>query len=169
MTPLPSLVIALVISLLPARGALMINLDFSNFGTGAPANGDPILGGATLAQAQDVIQTAADYWEAVFANSSSGLTWAVDGNLTQDIDVLWGAKTNPTLATGGPGSFYMTGEWASGGSLTFDNDGDSFFYVDTTPTEQSEWNQSSTSRTLNFGGGDMNVERVWYDAPAGVV
>jgi len=152
-----------------AVAQLNINLDFSDFGTDAPANGSAILGGGNLADAQSVIQKAGDYWESVFANSSSSIGWStnVGGTLTQNISVGWGAQTGPTLASGGTGWYLSDGRWSSG-ALTWDNDGSSEFYVDTDLTNSSEWNGAST-RDKTFNGVDINVERVHYDAPAGTV
>lgn len=155
-----------------ARADLEINLDFSSFGTGAPADGSAILGGATNAQAQAVIQSAADYWEEVFSCSDSGLSWATGGTLTQNITVGWDALNGPpvqpdsVLATGGTSWSVPSGQWGSG-SLTWHNDGSGNFFVDTTPLDSVEWNQYS-ARDLNLGGTNINVERTYYDAPAGV-
>ncbi len=149
---------------------LEINLDFSNFATNAPADGSAVLGGGTRAQAQAVIESAADYWEEVFAGSNSALPWTtnVGGTLTQNISVGWGSLGGSTLATGGTNWVVggnQTGRWGSG-SLTWDNDGSSTFFVDTTPLDSVEWNQFS-SRDINLGGTSVNVERTYYDAPAG--
>ena len=149
-----------------SEAALIINLDFASFSTGAPADGSAILGGGTLAQAQNVIETAASYWESAFAGSSSSLSWASGGDLTQSISVEWAALGGSTLASGGTSFFLPSGEWA-GGSLTWDNDGSSEFFVDSTPAENSEWGSTQT-QNMDFGGGSMNIERVSYDAPAGV-
>ncbi len=157
------LAVALVVNADITRAALVINLNFDD--TNAPADGSPILGGATRAQAQNVIQAAADYWTTAFAGSSSSASWASGGTITQNIDVTWGAQGNSTLATGGT-SFFGNGSFA-GGTLTFDNDGSSEFFVDPAPYDASPWIQSST-RSLTFNGVSMNVERVKFDAPAGV-
>lgn len=151
-----------------AHGELIINLDFTNFNSTAPADGSAILGGATRLQAQNVIQEAANIWEAAFANSSSSIAWSsnVGGTLTQTIDVSWAPKGGTTLATGGTNWFLSDGRWGSG-SLEWDNDGTSQFFVDPTPSEHSEWQQFS-ERDLSFNGVDVNVERVHFDAPAGV-
>lgn len=155
-----------------ANAELIINLDFSDFTTGAPADGSDTLGGATLAQAQTVIETAAEYWEIAFANSSSSINWVGQGannggTLTQDIAVTWAPKPDNVLATGGTGFLFFDGRW-DGGTLSWDNDGSSQFFVDTTPGEHSEWNQFS-ERDHSHGGISMNSERVHYDAPPGTV
>lgn len=153
-----------------ANAQLTINLDFSSFNSGAPTDGGTILGGATLSEAQGVIEAAATYWENVFVDSSSSIAWStnIGGNLVQDIDVTWGALGGQTLATGGTGWFTSDGRWAGNATLTWDNDGTSEFYVDSNPQDSLEWGQSS-ERDLNFNGVDVNVERVHYDAPAGVI
>ncbi len=163
------LLVVLSFSAPKADAELIINLDFTNFSTGAPANGDPILGGANLTEAQAVIQEAANYWEAAFANSDSSNGWLtnVGGTLTQNISVGWGALGGGTLATGGTSYFLSDSRWGSG-SLTWDNDGSSNYYVDTSPTNNDEWNQFS-QRDLTFNGIDVNSERVFFDAPAGVI
>ena len=161
-----------------ARASLVINLNFSDFSTDAPADGSPVLGGATLAQAQSVIQAAASVWETVFAASRSSNGWStnIGGTLTQNIDVGWdalGGPMNPVLATGGTNWAVVMGQpdhpengrWGSG-TLTFDNDGTSNFFVDNTPTEHSEWGQFS-ERDMNFNGVDMNVDRNYFDASPG--
>lgn len=143
---------------------LIINLNFNN--TNAPADGSPILGGATRAQANATVQAAANYWMSAFANSSSTASWATSGTLTHTIDVGWTGHGGTTLATGGT-SWFPNGQLVNG-QLLFDNDGTSNFYVDANPLSQSEWNQSS-NRSMTFNGVSMNVERVHFDAPAGVV
>ncbi|MFT5906398.1 MAG: hypothetical protein ACI9E1_002006 [Cryomorphaceae bacterium] len=155
----------------PASATLTINLDFTNFSSGAPSDGDAILGGANLSDAQAVIQKAASYWESVFENSSSSIGWTTNnsGNLTQNITVGWGGQAGDTLASGGTSWFTGggNGRWSSG-TLTWDNDGTSKFYVDTDTTNSSEWRQSS-SRDMPFNGVVMNAERVHFDAPAGII
>lgn len=150
---------------------LTINLDFSTFyDASAPQDGSAILGGGTLAQAQAVIESAADYWEEVFADSPSALPWDenIGGSLVQDITVDWSAQ-NPVgvLATGGTNwspSGNNTGQWGSG-VLTWDNDGSSTFFVDPTPLDNAEWKQFS-ARSTDLGGVDVIVERTFYDADA---
>jgi PEP-CTERM motif len=145
-----------------SQADLMINLDFTNFNTNAPADGSSILGGASRVDAQNVIQAAANYWTNAFANSNSSRSWAVAGRLTQNISVGWQSHGGATLATGGTGWFVASGQF-SGGLLNFDNDGSSLFYVDSTPSSNSEWLQSS-QRTIAFNGVNMNAERVQFDA-----
>ncbi len=155
-------VMVLIFSPSRTRADLIINLDFSNFNSAAaPANGSAILGGSTRSAAQDVIQTAANYWTNAFANSNSSRSFATGGRITQTIDVGWQAQGGSVLATGGT-SFFGNGQFGRG-SLNIDNDGSSNFYVDSTPTNNSEWLKNS-QRSLAFNAVNMNVERVFYDA-----
>ncbi len=159
-----AMVFAVVIVSCPTKRTmadLIINLNFANFNTAAPADGSAILGGSTKSAAQNVIQTAANYWTNAFANSNSSRSFATGGRITQNISVGWQSHAGSTLATGGT-SFFGSGEFA-GGSLNFDNDGSSNFYVDSNPGNNSEWLQSS-QRSMSFNGVNMNVERVHFDA-----
>lgn len=149
-----------------ALGQLQINLDYTNFNLGPSGDVNAILNGASLAQARAVIDQAASVWEDVFANSSSGLSWASGGVLTQNISVGWANQSGSTLATGGTG-WFGSGQWTSG-SLNWDQDGSSSFFVDATPGDNSEWQQFS-SRSLSLGGVSVNVERVSYDASSSLV
>lgn len=156
-----------------ANAGLVINLNFDDFSIGAPADGDAILGGATLSQAQAVIQHAASIWETAFANSDSSINWSTNagGILTQNIAIRWAPESNATLATAGTtwstdaGPSY--GQWESA-AMNWDNDGTSRFYVDPAPLNNSEWAQSSQSN-LSFNSVNMNAERVHFDAPAGTI
>ncbi len=156
---------ALVLQANASPAALVINLTFDN--TNAPADGHTILGGGTRAQAEAVVTAAASYWTTAFAGSNSSLSWAVGGTITQNITVDWTAHDEGTLATGGTGWFLAPGSPFTSGTLRFDNDGSSNFFVDSTPYDNSPWRQSST-RSLTFNSVSMNAERVHFDAPAGV-
>lgn len=152
-----------------ASADLVINLDFTDFATGAPADGSATLGGATVAQAQTVITTAAQYWETAFAGSSSSIAWStnIGGTLTQNISVAWGTQVGGTLAAGSTSWLFGDGRWRPGTAyLSFDNDGSSKFFVDATPQQSSEWSQFS-ERDLDFNGVSVNSERIHYDASAG--
>lgn len=100
------------------------------------------------------IQAAVDRWEYAYRNSTV--------NITQTIDVDWEAKAGTTLATGGT-SWFVPSNNLVDGTLNWDNDGSSSFYVDTSPLDTSEWHKF-TDRSLDLGGGSTNVERVSYNA-----
>lgn len=162
-----------------AQAQLEINLDYSAFleATYLPAGEideldvdvNAVLNGASLQDAIDAMEHAAAVWEDVFANSSSSLSWAQGGVLTKNIDVRWAEKEVGVLASAGPGLVSpSTGQWITDGQLTWDGDGSSGFFVDTTPGDDAEWRQRS-ERSISLGGVPVNVERVSYDAPPGVV
>jgi|GEM_PF-3015622 len=157
---------ALSCASMDVQANLVINLNFTNFDSGPSGNVNTILNGASLAQAKAVIEHAASIWEAAFASSSSGLSWASSGVITQTINVGWASHAAGTLATGGTSYNGVTGAYGTG-SLNWDQDESSKFFVDLTPSQSSEWNQYS-SRSLSLGGVNVNVERVSYDAPAGI-
>lgn len=151
-----------------ASAQLELNMNYVDFTTNAPGSAGAILNGASLTDAIAVMDHAAAIWEDAFKNSTSSLSWATAGKLTRTIDVSWDALSGSTLATGGGSFFPPSGEWAGNGTLTWDSDASSTFFVDTTPTDNAEWNQFS-ERALDLGGTNpINVERVSYDAPAGI-
>lgn len=142
-------------------------MNYNNFQTNAPtSNLNTILNGATIGEAIAVMDHAAAIWEKAFENSSSSLSWASSGVLTQTISVDWDSHSGDTLATGGTGWTSGTDNPWTSGSLDWDNDTSSTFFVDTTPWDNSEWRQSS-QRDINFADVLVNAERVSYDAPAG--
>ncbi len=108
---------------------------------------------------ENVIRAAADRWEHAFAGSTK--------DLTLNVDVGWEQKNGGTLATGGSGWWMTAPDYPfSTSSLNWDNDGSSQFYVDLSPYDTSEWDKY-TDRNMDFGGGDINVERVSYEANPG--
>lgn len=148
-----------------SHASLSLTLDFSNFGTGgawSSLHNDAWSGSTSnatkQAAAQSVIQSAADYWMKAFENSTV--------SLSHTISVGWGAEGGSTLATGGTSWSGSAPYPISNGSLTWDNDGTSDFFVDLTPAENSEWAKAS-ARSADLGGGLVNVERVYYNAPSG--
>jgi hypothetical protein len=160
---MPLSAVALLVLPLPQADGLSITLDFSGCattGSWADLKNDGWGGGTTNSEkqvaAENVIRSAAAYWEAAYAGSS------VD--LSATIVVGWGSLAGSTLASGGASWFGgPTYEFASH-SLTFDNDGSSTFFTDLTPWENSEWGKSS-ARDVDFGAGLINAERVFYNAP----
>lgn len=157
----------LALLLAPGIGfaALTVDFDFSAFGTGGAwgsLHNDTWSGSTTVVQkqasAQTVMETAGAYWETAYAGSSTELSLV--------IDVAWGAKSGATLATGGSSWYVPSGNIASS-SLTWDNDGSSNFFVDTTPFDNSEFGKHS-SRSKDFGSGSaVEYEDVYYNATLG--
>ncbi|MDB5297128.1 MAG: hypothetical protein JWO31_3111, partial [Phycisphaerales bacterium] len=134
-----------------ADASLTLNLDFSGFGTGVPTSS--LAGGGSP---QAVVQAAADYWTTAFAASTR--------SITQTLQVVWGPQTSTTAATGGTSWFVSPPDYPfTGGSLTFDNDGSTSFFVDPTPYGNTEWSTPNTS-SQNLGSGSVNVERRYTGA-----
>jgi hypothetical protein len=162
----PFLVLAFALSTVRAPAQLEVTFNFDDFGTsGAWGNlfNDSWDGSTSdsikQAAAETVIRTAGDYWEAAYANSTT--------SLTQTIEVDWGAGGGGTLASGGTSYFDSPPDYPfATGSLTWDNDGTSNFFVDLTPWEDSEYN-SSSFRTDDLGGGTIPLERSYYNPNAG--
>ncbi len=159
----------LLFSAMAARGALSITLDFAGppgFGSGgawSDLHNDAWDGSTTDAEkqaaAEAVIEAAAEYWETAFASSTR--------TVNQTIDVSWSGLGGTTLATGGTAWFINPPDYTLvNGSLVWDNDGSSTFFVDLTPHENSEWAKSST-RSVDLGGGLVNIERTYYNAGPG--
>lgn len=156
-----------LIPLAPSNAALSITLDFSSFDTGANwadlYNDD--WDGSTpdavkRAAAETTMRAAADYWETAFAASTR--------SISHTIAVGWGSHDDNVLATGGIGGYNNNPPTYTmlDGTLTWDNDGTSKFFVDTTPWEESEWAKES-SRSKDLGAGAINIERTFYNAPSG--
>jgi hypothetical protein len=148
------------------RAQLTVTFDFVDFGTSgswSSLHNDDWDGSTTNAvkqsAAESVIRAAGDYWEAAFASSTV--------SLTQSIDVTWGARGGSTLASGGTSFFNSAPDYPfAGGSLIWDNDGTSNFFVDLTPAENSEYAKEST-RTGDLGGGTLQLERTFYNPASG--
>ncbi len=108
---------------------------------------------------ENVIRAAADRWEYAFVGSTK--------DLTLNVDVSWETHGGTTLAKGGSGWYISAPDYPFYTSfLKWDNDGSSKFYVDLSPYDTSEWDKY-TDRNMGFGGGDINVERVSYEANSG--
>lgn len=145
-------------------GQLTINLQFSSFENNPPANLSSILvnddwdnstpNSVRIAAAKTVIEHARDEIEDLFANCT-------DASVTQTIDVSWLGLGGNTLAQGGTG--WTGSNQLVGGILRWDNDGSSTFFVDLTPGLNEEFTASGNdTRTIDFGGIDVNVEDRWY-------
>ncbi len=104
---------------------------------------------------ENVIRAAANRWEHAFAGSTE--------DLSLNVNVSWFSYGGTTLAKGGS-SWPGTPDYPIlNSSLKWDNDGSSDFYVDLSPYDTNEWDKH-TNRSMDFGGGDINVERVSYEA-----
>ena len=134
-----------------SQAALNINFTFGTFDTSGP--GSSLFGGGSP---QTVLQAAGDYWENVFAASTR--------TVTTTLTIQWGARSGSTLATGGPSWFVDPPNYTlAGGTITFDNDGSSNFYVDPDPYSNTEYG-SFTAPTADLGAGTMIVGRRYFAA-----
>ena len=127
--------------------SLDLTLNFSEFNNNVPNSS--LSGGGSPRQ---VVQAAADYWIDAFRNSPQ--------TVTQRIDVRWGPES-VALATGGTA---YSGNRLVGGSLNFDNDGSTRFFVDPTPFEGGEYGRYETVRRDLGGSQPMIVGRRSFDA-----
>ncbi len=108
---------------------------------------------------ENAIRAAADRWEYAFASSTK--------DITLNVDVSWESHGGSTLAKAGSSWYATPPEYPFAGSfLKWDNDGSSSFYIDLAPYDTSEWDKF-IDRNMDFGGGDINVERVSYQAEPG--
>jgi hypothetical protein len=164
------LLAAILLSLFTApnlRAALTLNLDFTDFYTNAPsattlasilrndAWTSTTPANERLAGAEQVIRQAAAYWENAYVACS-------DTQVNLTIDVTWNAIGGSTLARGGA-SWFTNPPYRLGDSyIEWDRDGSSSFYVDLQPSDNAEYNLSSTRSSLL--GQNINVEHVYFDA-----
>jgi autotransporter-associated beta strand protein len=124
----------------PAHAALNINFNFGTFDTAGPAAS--LFGGGSP---QTVIEAAGAYWENAFAASTR--------NVSTTLNIVWGPRDGAALATGGPSWSNNPPNYSLvGGTITFDSDGSSVFYVDPNPYNNSEYS-TFTAPTQNLGGG----------------
>jgi hypothetical protein len=123
------------------------------FGGGTPS--PSVAGGGNL---QAIFDAAADYWEARILD-----------NHTLTLRFRWGplSNVNRTLAQHSLSTQGGSPNRETVGTIVVDNDGSSVFYLDPTPATTSETEFSNFRRLAqNFGGGDINVARV-YRRPHG--
>ncbi|MEM6504714.1 MAG: PEP-CTERM sorting domain-containing protein [Planctomycetota bacterium] len=158
---------ALSCTALSSRAQLEITMDYTSFLAGPSGDVSTILNGASLNDAIAVMDHAAAIWEDVFANAYSNLGWANNGVISQTINVTWADQPDNVLATGGT-SWFEPGFAFGTGSINWDGDNSSTFFVDPTPADNSEWRQTS-ERSQTLGGVSVNIERVSYDASSSSV
>ncbi len=139
------LVLMLSMGSIQTASALTIVRNF----TGGTANANAV-GGGTL---QDVFDAAADWWEMAILDTH-----------TVTINFSWGSLGGGTLGqhqlnnqTGGANSRETQG------TITFDNDGSSVFFIDPTPHLNEEYD-TYTETNADLGGGLLNIGRVFTGA-----
>ncbi|MEM9409578.1 MAG: PEP-CTERM sorting domain-containing protein [Planctomycetota bacterium] len=145
-------------------GQLSITMDYTGFLNSSPGdvssilNNDAWSGGTSnsdrLNAAIGVMDQAVADLEAIFANCT-------DVQLNQTISVGWQSHGGSTLATGG--SSWNGSNQLFNGTLNWDSDGSSTFFTDLTPNDDIEYSASGNdTRSINFGGMDINVEDRHY-------
>ena len=98
---------------------------------------------------QSIFNDAADSWEAAILDPHN-----------VNLSFGWGPKGGSILAAHGLGTQGGVPNRETSGTILFDNDGTSNFFMDATPFDNSEFT-TFTSSTLDLGGGLMNTGRVW--------
>lgn len=93
---------------------------------------------------ENVFNTAASIWENAL----------LDANRTESISFGWDILGGSTLAVASVGS---------SNRITFDNDGSSNWFLDSSPFDNSEWSNFSES-SADLGGGIINTGRVFSGA-----
>lgn len=122
-----------------------LTIELTNNG-GTPPTFD---GGGTLV---DVMSAAAALWESAFTSNTL--------DVFVDVSYGWGALPDDVLARASGLSSELD---VFGGTLTFDSDGTTSYFVDPTPFDNSEWAGVSTS-TQDLGGGTINTGRKFTGA-----
>ena len=167
-------VVSLVAFLPQAQATLSITMNYTSFDTGPTAGtalsdilkNDSWTGSTTdadkLTTARGVMDTAVSMIENLF----SGATGPA---VTQTINVGWESHSGNTLATGGTNYFVSAPNYPFGsGSLNWDMDGTSTFFVDSSPLNNSEFSASTPStRTIDLNGFAINAENRYYANFAG--
>jgi hypothetical protein len=138
------LALTMVVATVPNSSALTIGRTWLAAGA-APTT----TGGGNL---QDIFNDAADWWEVAILDAH-----------TVDLDFGWGPKAAGTYAAHNFGTGGGVPYRETSGTIIFDNDGSSGFFMDATPFDNSEWT-TFTAFTDDLGGGVMNIGRVWSGA-----
>jgi hypothetical protein len=128
----------------PEAGAITITRNF----TGGAAPGSAV-GGGNLTS---IFNAAADFWEAALQDAHA-----------VTINFSWGVQTGGTLAAHSLGTQGGVPNRETSGSIVFDNDGTSFWFMDSTPLDNGEYG-TYTESTANLGGGLINIQRQFLSA-----
>ncbi|MCA8974002.1 MAG: hypothetical protein KDC98_04735 [Planctomycetes bacterium] len=120
-----------------------------NGGGAAPGT---VAGGGNLTA---LFNAACDWWEEALITSPYTLT----------LTYRWGSQSGSTLAAHVLNAQGGTPNRETAGTITFDNDGSSSWFLDPTPCNPSEWS-SFIEGTGNYGGGTM-VDEARYSGPSG--
>lgn len=124
-----------------------VNIVRVNGGGAAPATA----GGGNLA---DIFNAACDWWETALVTTPYTLT----------LTFQWGPQGGGVLAAHTLTTQGGVPNRETAGSITFDNDGSSTFFLDTTPCANNEYGTGPTYTTSDLGGGLLNVGRTYSGA-----
>ena len=138
------LLLLLTMSLALAAPAATITL--LDFGGAAPANA---VGGGDLSA---IMQQAASEWAVLYPEP-----------FVLTIAFTWGPLGSGALAQHQTLAQEGTPNRETIGAITFENNGSSVFFLDSTPWDNSEFT-TFTQSTADFGGGEMEVGRIWSGA-----
>lgn len=114
----------------------------------APAT---VAGGGNLA---DIFNAAARWWEDSFVTTPYTLT----------LTFSWGPQSGSTLAAHNLTAQGGTPNRETAGTIVFDNDGSSSFFLDPTPCANNEFTTGPTYTSSDLGGGLINVGRTYGGA-----
>lgn len=138
-------VAALVLSHASARA--QVNIVVVDGGGTPPAT---VAGGGNLA---DIFNEAAEWWEKAFVTTPYTLT----------LTFSWGPQSG-ALAVHNLTSQGGTPNRETAGTIVFDNDGTSSWFLDPTPCANDEFTVGPTYSSSDLGGGTLNVGRVYTGA-----
>ncbi len=103
-----------------------------------------------------IFNAACDWWERTLVTTPHTLT----------LTYQWGPQSGSTLAAHTLNSQGGTPNRETAGTIVFDNDGSSNWYLDPTPCDDSEWS-TFTQNTSNYGGGALIDQARWTGASGG--
>lgn len=103
-----------------------------------------------------IFNAACDWWERTLITSPHTLT----------LTYRWGPQSGGTLAAHTLNAQGGTPNRETAGTIVFDNDGSSSWYLDPTPCDNSEWS-TFTQNTSNYGAGVLIDEARWSGASGG--
>ena len=115
---------------------------------GAGAAPGTVAGGGNL---NAIFNAAADWWEATLVTTPYTVT----------LTYQWGPLGGSTLGLHSLVTQGGTPNRETAGTITFDNDGSSSWFLDPSPCDNSEFATGPTLASANLGGGTMNTGRTY--------
>jgi hypothetical protein len=125
-----------------------VNIVRVNGGGAAPGT---VAGGGNLV---DIFNAAADWWETVLVTTPYTLT----------ITFQWGPQGGSTLAAHTLTTQGGVPNRETAGSITFDNDGSSVWFLDPTPGANNEYTSGPNFSSSDLGGGTLNTGKTFTGA-----